>query len=102
MMRKLVVVLFAVALSLATGCEKEIPSPPPFTGDPVPELIKALDAQAPMGRLFAVKRLGELGPSAKAALPALKDFAKKHPELKKEAETTIGKIEGRIPMEKKE
>jgi hypothetical protein len=97
-MQKALLGLLLLVLNLSLcGCrEKEQPAPI-FTGDPIPPLIKGLDSPSPMGRLFSVKRLGELGAQSQPALPALRAFARKHPEMRKEAEEAIAKITKAAP-----
>lgn len=97
-MWKNVLGLCLLAAVATVGCEKEIVSPVD-NSDPVPKLVKALESNSSMAVLAAIGRLGTMGDKAKAAIPALKEVAKKQPKLKARVDHAIGKIEGRIPLD---
>lgn len=97
-MRKLLFAGLLLGGGTFVGCGDDIPPAPVVEQKTViPDLIKGLDSQSAFGRRFSARRLGELGDMAKEAIPALKAAAKKHPDIKKDCEESIAKIEGRVP-----
>jgi len=96
MRRFLAALMFFIGISIV-GCKEKLPESPLYQGDPVEDLIKGLDAPNDMTRLFSVNRLGELGGTAKKAVPALKRFEKKHPKFKSQVEASIKRIESGAP-----
>jgi len=61
-----------MAMSSAWGLAQIDPACPELAAKIRPVLVEALEASDAMTRLHAAKALGDLGPLAKAALPALK------------------------------
>lgn len=60
-------------------------------------LVKGLEDPSPLGRVYSLRRLNELGGDAKPAIPALRKFASKNPKLKAEVEKTIAHIQSGAP-----
>jgi HEAT repeat protein len=59
----------------------------------VPALMKALQEGNPSVRVYAAQILGEIGPAAKDAVPAL-EATLPDPSLRAQAETALQKIRG--------
>ena len=91
--------LFAILLA-SIGCGGGDPRPPApaiSMQKQLDGLVKGLEDPSPLGRIYSLRRLNELGGEAKPAIPALRKFAKKNPQLKAEAEKTIAHIESGAP-----
>jgi hypothetical protein len=97
-----VALIALVAIVPATGCKKKQIAPviaAPDTEE-IADLISALKTKKRVGfiadyRISAAGRLGDAGPAAKDAIPALEKLAQdKDPEVKAAAEKALAKIKG--------
>ncbi|HEY4310785.1 MAG TPA: hypothetical protein VGN12_15145 [Pirellulales bacterium] len=90
-----------VAMLLVTGCGPKYKAAPPQVATPedIKQLIGQLAKKQKAGfgiddiRIPAAKRLGDIGPQAKEAIPALEKMAKdKDPAAKQAAEEALAKL----------
>ncbi len=97
--RGLGAVLLALLLAVQPGCggSPAPTGPPPGNESEVPGLLDMMTGQnkGNMARLYAIRRLGQLGPKAASALDTLKNVrAIVGPDEQKMLDESIAKIEG--------
>jgi predicted small lipoprotein YifL len=91
-------IVCTLALFAVTGCGSKQPNIPQGQAVPIDEEVanisKKVEDPIPSVRHVMVRRLGELGPAAKSAIPAIEKARRKYPDLKQDADEAIAKIQG--------
>jgi len=88
--------IVASAFALLAGCGSSFISPSPAVdpGAQTEVLIKNLDSEDPITRMFAAGALGNLGEQAKQHVPAIKKLlTDREPNVRNAAKEAIQKIE---------